>query len=241
MYFSTTATFLAYTDAGSSQVTGSVTTNTIGQPDPMITENIYNNGIAVGGPLSLTSNRGFTVEGFVNTSHGLVDTKVVQSIDFSNAQKYYVTLDGTVYDQSIGQTTSISSATTTQDSGNTTVKAVQFSWPLTLSYAFSANPDGSYQQYTTANQGFRKSVLVELNGNPTYSSTFSDAVTPHDQLLVDAGGNASTQGQYNSETYQYSNSEGACWNETVTANGGALTSVQGGSCARPKRGIAVRK
>jgi hypothetical protein len=240
-YFSATATLLLYQDTGSTQVTGSVTTNTIGQPDLMITENIFNNGIAVGGPLSVTVDRGFTLEGFVNTSHGMVDTKVVQSIDFNNGQKYYVTLDGAVYDQSIGQTTSINSATTTQAGNNTTMKAVQFAWPLTLSYSFSANADGSYQQYTTAKQGFQKSVLVELNGNPTYSSSYSDAVAPHDLLMVDASGNATTQNQYNSETYQYSNSDGACWNETVTANGGALSTVQGGSCARVKQGTALSK
>lgn len=43
-YFSATATVLLYLDAGSSQVTGMVTQNTIGQPDPSITENIVDNG-----------------------------------------------------------------------------------------------------------------------------------------------------------------------------------------------------
>ena len=88
----------------------------------------------------MTSSRGFTLEGYVNTSHGTVDTKVVQSIDFSNAQKYYVHLDGSVYDQYVGQTTTISSVTTTQDSGNILTNNKQYSWPLTLSYAFTANP-----------------------------------------------------------------------------------------------------
>ena len=35
-YFSATATLLLYQDAGSSQVTGAVTENTIGEPDPVI-------------------------------------------------------------------------------------------------------------------------------------------------------------------------------------------------------------
>ena len=35
--------------------------------------------------------------------------------------------------------------------------------------------------------------------------------------MVDASGTATTTGQANSETYQYSNSNGACWNETVRA------------------------
>src|SRR5208337_727475 len=39
-YFSATATLLLYLDAGSSQVTGAVTRNTIGQPNPVVKERI---------------------------------------------------------------------------------------------------------------------------------------------------------------------------------------------------------
>jgi Peptide N-acetyl-beta-D-glucosaminyl asparaginase amidase A len=229
-YFSATATLLLYQDAGSTQITGAVTENTIGVPDPSEVENITTNGVISYGTLSVTSSRGFTLEGFVNTSHGTVDTKVVQSIDFSNAQKYYVRLDGSVYDQYVGQGTTISSATTTHDSGNVLVNSKQYSWPLILSYAFTGFPDGSYQQYAQIQQAFHKSELVKLNGTAIYSSTFSDAVAPKDLLMVDASGDATTSGQQNSETYQYSNSNGACWNQTVRAAAGVLTSVQGGSC-----------
>jgi hypothetical protein len=229
-YFSATANLLLYQDAGSSQITGAVTTNTIGQPDPMISEHIFDLPAIVWGTLSLTSNRGFTVEGNVQTSHGSVDTKVVQSIDFNNAQKYYVRTDGSIYDQFVGQTTTISSVTTTTNGNNVTTDSKQFSWPLALSYDFKANPDGSYQQFSVLHQGFTKDVLVKLNGRPQYSSSFSDAVSPTDTLLVDSSGNSSTRGQASSETYQYSNSQGACWNETIRAAGGVLTSVQGGSC-----------
>ncbi|MGB7552908.1 MAG: peptide-N4-asparagine amidase [Candidatus Korobacteraceae bacterium] len=235
-YFSATATLLLYQDSGSSQVTGAVTENTIGQPDPNIVENISTNGTISWGTLSVTSSRGFTLEGFANTSHGRVDTKVVQSVDFSNGQKYYVRLDGSVYDQSVRQTTSISSVTTTQDSGNVLTNSKQYSWPLNLSYGFTGFPDGSYQQYAQIQQAFHKSELVKLNGTAIYSSTFSDAVAPKDLLLVDSSGTATTQGQANSETYQYSNSNGACWNETVRAANGVLTSVQGGSCQRKSAG-----
>ncbi len=239
-YFSATANLLLYQDLGSTQVTGAVTSNTVGQPDPMITEHIFYNGIIARGPVTVISDRGFTLEGFVNTSHGTVDTKVVQSIDFNNHQDYYVREDGSVYDQRVNQNTSISSSTTTQSSDNTTVKTVQFSWPLMLSYDFSTNPDGSYQQYTTLHQIFNKSVVVEVNGTPTYSSTFSDMVKPTDNLFVDASGNAFPTGQENRETYQYQNSLGACWDETVKAAAGVLTSVHGGSCGRGQKTFSVK-
>jgi hypothetical protein len=229
-YFSATANLLLYQDPGSTQVTGAVTTNTIDQPDPTINQNIVNNGTYAAGPVSINSTRGFTVEGYVETSHGTVDTQVVQSIDFNNGQRYYVLLDGSVDNQWLGQSTNISSSTTTTNGSNVTTNSTQFSWPLGLQYFYTANPDGSWVQSTQIHQGFSKSVLVELNGTPTFSSTFSDQVSPTDTLNVSASGNVTTSNQTNSETYQYSDSNGACWNETISASAGALTSVQGGSC-----------
>ena len=230
-YFSATATLLLYQDQGSTQITGALTTDTVGQPSPVITEHIQSNSGAAWGTLSIDSNRGFTTEGYVQTSHGMVDTKVVQSIDFSNWQKYYVTFDGLTYDQTVHQNTSISSVTTTAGS-NITTDTKQFSWPMDLTYDFSANPDGSFQQYSKIDQQFQRGLLVKLNGKQSYSSSYSDEVTPTDTLIVDANGNVTTQGQANTETYQYSNSNGACWNERIRAAAGVLTSVHGGSCAQ---------
>jgi hypothetical protein len=235
-YFSATANLLLYQDLGSTQVTGVVTTNTIGQPDPVVNQSIVNNGTYAAGPLAINSTRGFTLEGYVQTSHGTVDTKVVQSIDFNNGQGYYVKQDGTVDNQFVGLITNISSVVTTNDGTNITTDAEQSSWPLGLNYAYTANPDGSYVQSTQIHQGFTKSVMVELNGSPTYSSSFLDEVSPTDTLSVDSSGNYTTSNQTNSETYQYSNSNGACWNETITAAAGDVTSVQGGNCARGQKG-----
>jgi hypothetical protein len=234
-YFSATANLLLYQDLGSTQLTGEVTTNTITPPDPVINQNIINNGTWAAGPVAINSSRGFTVEGYVNTSHGTVDTKVVQSIDFNNGQSYYVLQNGSVDDQFVGLISNISSATTTTAGSNITTNDTQYSWPLGLRYAYTANPDGSFVQSTQINQGFSKDVLVELNGTPTYSSSFLDKVTPTDTLSVDASGNYTLSNQTNSETYQYSNSNGACWNETLTASAGLITSVQGGSCTRGQK------
>ncbi len=231
-YFSATATLLLYLDAGSSQVTGAVTSNTIGEPAPVVKENIKNNGTYVTGTVSVISLRGFTLEGYVQTSHGKVDTKIVQSIDFSNKQKYNVSVDGSVYDQSVDQSTSIVSATTTTQGGNTVSKYMQFTWPLKLSYDFTANPDGSFQQTTKLQQLFQKNELATLNDAPTHVKTFVDSVSPTDTLMVDAQGNVTTSGQANSENYQFYDSSGACWNQTVKAAAGVLTSAKGGNCQK---------
>jgi hypothetical protein len=234
-YFSATANLLVYQDLGSNQLTGEVTTNTITAPDPTINQNIVNNGTFAAGPLAINSTRGFTTEGYVNTSHGTVDTKVVQSIDFNNGQSYYVLQNGSVDNQFVGLIDNISSVTTTTAGSNITTNNTQYSWPLGLRYAYTANPDGSYVQSTQIHQSYSKNVLVELNGSPTYSESFSDAVSPTDTLSVDASGNYTLSNQTNSETYQYSNSNGACWNQTLTASAGDITSVNGGSCTKGRK------
>jgi hypothetical protein len=236
MYFSATANLLVYQDLGSTQVTGELTSDTITPPDPVINQNIVNNGTYAAGPVAVNSSRGFTVEGYVNTSHGTVDTKVVQSIEFNNGQSYYVLLNGLVDNQFVGQITNISSATTTTAGSNVTTNNTQYAWPLGLRYTYTANPDGAYVQGTQIHQTYSKNVLVELNGNPTYSSSFLDMVSPTDTLNVDASGNFFTTNQTNSETYQYSNSNGACWNQTLTSAGGQITSVQGGNCSDGRKG-----
>jgi hypothetical protein len=231
-YFSATANLLLYQDLGSTQVTGAVTTNTITQPDPVVNENIVNNGTYAAGPLAVNSTRGFTTEGYVQTSHGTVDTKVVQSIDFNNGQGYYVLLSGLVDQQFIGQITNISSATTTTAGSNVTTNTTQYAWPLGVRYVYTANADGSYVQNTQIHQTFSKSVLVKLNGTPTYSSSLVDEVSPTDSLSVQANGNYTTSNQKNTENYEYSNSNGACWNLTLNAEAGILTSIASGGCDR---------
>ena len=107
----------------------------------------------------------------MQTSHGLVDTKVVQSIDFSNAQKYYVRTDGSIYDQYVGQNTTISSATTTTSGSNVTTDSKQYSWPLALTYDFKANrgwllpavqPDSSGLHEERAGEAERHADLLQL-------------------------------------------------------------------------------
>lgn len=234
-YFSATANLLLYQDLNSTQVTGQVTTNTITPPDPTINQNIVNNGTYAAGPLAVNSSRGFTLEGYVNTSHGTVDTKVVQSLDFNNGQRYYVLQNGSVDNQFVGLISNISSATTTTAGSNVTTNSTQYSWPLGLRFAYTANPDGSFVQSTQIHQGFSKNVLVELNGTPTYSLSYLDEVSPTDTLSVDASGNYTLSNQTNAETYQYSDSTGACWNETLNASAGLITAVQGGSCTKGRR------
>jgi len=232
--FSTTATLLVFQDHGSQQVTGEVTRNTIGVPNPNVVEKL--NTAADGsitGSVTVGSSRSFRVEGFVKTSHGRVETDVRQDIQFSNRQDFNIT--NTVFVQSIKQRTVISSETSTngQDGGKTTQR---FEWPLDLSINFTVNPDGSGGfQTTTVRQQFLSAATQNGNGGNSFS-VVSNTVTPSDTLLFDANFNITGfQGQQSAQEFFSNDSSSGCFSRKITAAAGLLTSVTDGVlCANNK-------
>ncbi len=227
-YFSATATLLLYLDHGSQQVTGALLKDTLGEPDPTVKENIKTDGTAYYGTVRVTSKRGFAVSGYVNTSHGRVQTDVAQSISFSNAQKYNVYIDGTVYDQTVKQNTSIASQTKTRSSRGVGLDNRLNSWPLTLDYAYNLYSDNSQKQVVSITQGLSENQLSTQNGWPVYFSSMDVSENPGDTLLIDPNGVATPMDQSNSERFIYFDSNRTCWDRTVKANGGTLTSYKDG-------------
>src|SRR5262249_16852515 len=76
--FQVTGTLLLYLDQGSSHVTGAVTLNTLGSgPHPTATENLTTapDG-TITGSVNTKAQRDAVVSGYVNTSHGRVDTTI---------------------------------------------------------------------------------------------------------------------------------------------------------------------
>ena len=228
-YFSATATLLLYLDHGSRQVTGELKADDIGAPTPKVVENLTNNNGNVGGSVITTSKRSFHVAGSINTSHGRVYSEVDQTITFSNHQNF--TINNTTYIQNISQNTNVSSNSASVEHGQTHSQRTQTSYPLTVDINFSTKPDGTSAQATKIEQALNKYSVYSLNGVPIYWSSFSDKVLPLDTLLFDASGNLTGKtGQSSSQQYQFSDSKGACYNQTIKANSGTLTSVTGGKC-----------
>ncbi len=201
MYFSATATLLLYLDHNSQKVTGALLKDTLGQPDPTVKENIKTNGIAYYGTVSVSSNRGFVVSGYVNTSHGKVETDVAQSITFSSAQTYNVYIDGSVYDQTVKQNTGMAAQTSTKSSAGLRLDTRLNAWPLTLNFAYNLYSDNSQKQVTSITQGLSENQLTTQNGWPIYFSTMDISENPGDTLLINPQGVATPASQSNSEHF----------------------------------------
>ena len=223
-YFSTTATLLLYLDHGSAQVTGGLTADTVGTANPTVTENINTDASGnITGTVSVTSGRQFKVSGFVNTSHGTVTTEVVQHINFSNNQQFNITADGNTYVQDITQNTKIGSLVTRKTQGQAQVSTKELQWPLTLNYSFLVNPDGSADQTTTIQQQYRQHEVDSGSGGPAYVSDLTVTDTPADTLVFSSS--VFPQDQSSTQHYVFVDNRGACWDRTISASGGALTSV----------------
>ncbi len=214
-------------------MTGEVTSNTIGAgPTPDVQENITTTDGIISGTVTVRSSRQFTVEGFVNTSHGKVKTEVVQNLDFSNRQDFNIS--SSLYVQNITQTTSISSQTTTKNRGVHRETSKQLDWPLTLDFSFATNPDHSASQTTTIRQEYNSHEIVTDHDHHTvFFSDLSNVVTPADTLFFNASGAVTgNQGQQNAQRYFSTDSSGACYSRAITAADGVLTSITDGEGCR---------
>jgi hypothetical protein len=214
--FSTTATLLVFLDHGAKKVTGAVTANTVGVPAPVVKTNLKTDAAGTTtGNVTVTSTRNFVVAGFVNTSHGRVQTEVRQTVDFSNSQNFVVPTAAAInFEQDITQKTAIASVT---KSGDTETR-LNFSWPLTVN--LTAPPDGTFQ--SDIHQGFERADLLLREGEVRSGGFISNSVAPTDNFP--AGTN-----RFNTQTYFSADSTGACFSRTIAAASGFLTSIVNGA------------
>jgi Peptide N-acetyl-beta-D-glucosaminyl asparaginase amidase A len=233
--FSTTATLLVFQDHGSKQVTGEVTRNTIGVPNPSVVENLATAADGtITGSVTVSSSRVFRVEGFVQTSHGRVETDVRQDIQFSSRQDFNIT--NLAFVQNIKQRTAISSETSTNGEGGGSAQQ-RFEWPLDLVFSFNVNADGSGgSQTTTVKQQFLSANTQHGDGPDTFS-VVSNTVTPSDTLLFDANFNITgSSGQQSAQEFFSNDSSNGCFSRKITAVGGLLTSVTNGALCENNKG-----
>jgi Peptide N-acetyl-beta-D-glucosaminyl asparaginase amidase A len=223
-YFSATATLLLFLDHGSQQVTGAVTSNTIGSgPSPSISENLQTGSSGnVTGTVTTSSARNFRLAGFVNTSHGRVDTEVRQSINFRNVQNFNVS--ATVDTQDISQQTNVDSYTTARQGGSTFEMYENYTYPLTLNYTLTFASDGSATQVGNVSQEYRKTMTT-----PFLASFVDNQVKSADTLDVNSSfqitGNSSASSM---QTYNAFNTSGESYSCTLKSENNTLTTISQG-------------
>jgi len=220
-YFSTTATLLLFLDHGSTKVTGQVTTNTIGAPNPSIaTRGIDRTADPVTGTVTTTSSRSFVLAGWVRTSHGKVQTEVRQTIDFSNVQDFVVPgAVSTFFSQKIAQLTSISSTTKVRAGDRSGETVVRMAWPLKVEIISADNFNSGWT--TRIHQSYDRADSVSREGEVEFSSVVSNSGDWADDYPT-------TTIQSGAQRYFSDDSDGHCYSRSITAAHGVLTSITDG-------------
>jgi hypothetical protein len=229
-YFSATASLLLYLDSGSTQVTGAITHNTLSAaPTPVVLENINTVNGATVGAVKVTSERTYIIEGYVDTSHGRVNTEVSDLVNFSSVERFDIS--SLQYVQDITQDNDLSSASAVTDHGTTTYTSQSFGYPLNLDISVAYNSDGSGVQTTKVNQQYNTTSSVG-NQRGEYDSTGSNVVTATDMLDFNSSGEITgNTGQKSSQNYSFTSSSPGgdqCYDRTIRAANGVLTGVQNG-------------
>ena len=230
-YFLATANLLVFTDHGRKEVGGGLLTNTLSAaPTPVVAEHLSTSTAGTTtGTVTVGSNRNFTISGYVETSHGRVETTVEQKVDFLSVQTFDVNTATGPDIQNAVQTSTLDSTTTTRDGFLVTSAVKHISYPLTLDYSYVINPDGTAAQVVTSNQQNLLSETDTLNGFPLFKSDKQEQVIATDTLNFNASGNLTAAGTGKSTaSYQADDSLGNCYSRSLASVNHVLTAVTDG-------------
>lgn len=233
-YFLATANLLVYTDHQKRRVQGGVLTNTLSAaPTPVVNDGITYNASTgqYTGTITDSSDRAFTISGYVNTSHGRVITTVQQKVDFLNTQEFDVDPStGTPEIQNVQQDTTVNSLTSTRQGAIVTTREEHFDYPLKMDYAWTYSPDyTTAAQVASVNQGYKLDITDGIFGIPLYSSHTSEQTSASDTLNFNfVAGTDLPDNPQTTQTYSFHDSLGHCYSETLTAANSVLTGVTNG-------------
>jgi hypothetical protein len=232
-YFLATANLLVFTDHGAKVVKGGLLSNNLSAaPSPSVKENISvdSTGTIYTGNVLVTSKRSFAISGYVNTSHGRVETTVKQSVAFSSNQTFDVAPTEDI--QNAKQLTTVDSTTTIRDGFLVNTSEKHFSYPLTVDYSFVVNADGSFSQTTTSDQQDLVNGTQSVGFGFT-TSQLSNEVHATDTENWDSGGNfLGTTDSKTWQTYTSKGFPGPCYSRTLMASAQKLTTVKDGAGCR---------
>ena len=228
-YFEVTANLLVYTDHGTQKVTGGVVENTLAAtPTAKIKENItYNSSTSTyTGTIFTGYTHAFTIKGYVNTSHGRVETTISQNLNYAGNQEFDVNPSvGYPETQNQQQLTTVDTDTTTQEGFFVQRSVSHLAYPLNVKYFYGLNTQGVLYQNTAIDQGYQLSTVENLFGRGPFSTNTFEQTKSQDDWNLSTGAPSNTK---SSQTYQYNDSRGGCYSETLTSANNVLTGVTNG-------------
>ena len=231
-YFSATAALLVYQDHHASQVSGQLVLNTLVNQSPTPTTGSTLSQNAAGtttGAVTTDLSRHFVIEGYVNTSHGRVDTTVNQTVAFANTETF--TINSTVYDQTSQQLTSVEGVSRSRIGDSVSGEFHQsYRYPLYVqSNQTFTDSQGDSTIATTIRQGLDQHSDLSINNFPLYAADVHDHVEGSDSIDYNADYQIlSHAGQKNTQTFTFNDSLGGCYRSSVSSANNVVTAYSSG-------------
>ncbi|HEY0784779.1 MAG TPA: peptide-N4-asparagine amidase [Acidobacteriaceae bacterium] len=228
-YFADTATLLLFLDHGSQQTTGELTNNTLPQPTPPYVKNDYQTSALgeITGNSLVVQQRTFNLAGYVNTSHGRVQTSIDETVDFAN---YQTIVDSSIeYLQTVAQASGAYSVTHTKDGPLDFETDRVMVYPFTFTYDYQVNADGSFFIASQVNQQDYSYEKQLLDGFTYYTRYGDENVNSSDTLNYAASGALSGHTGSSTAYDQQNDSLGSCYSRQLTAADTKLTAVLDGA------------
>jgi len=237
-YFTVTAQLLAFEDHARKEISGALTADTLTAPDPTVTNTVNLNSSGQGsGTVTVTNRHNFKISGYVDTSHGHVETTVDQQVNFNSVAN--IVSAATTYTQDNVQTSTVHSKTTTSDGWFFTTNESDFSFPITVNQLVTFESNGNISIATSLDQKYQRDETRTLEGFPIYESHVINEVTPTDTftLISLGGGNyevGSNSGQSNEQKYFFRDSLGTCYSRELKAANNVLDTVTDGAACHDR-------
>lgn len=222
--FDASGTLLLYQDAATRQVTGQMTRNTLpGLVAADVSDNVHRNASGeVRGLVTTRSLHQYDLEGFVDTSRGRVDTRLSQSLSFTNKQNVYARDPAGTANDAYLMVVDLESRITSRmrqwREGVLVAEDAEYHvWPLTLDYQYGAA--NLHQVVSLRSERWRPGqarYYARLRHEGIYNYRMPELGTPYWQ---------STQ------SYVFRDSQGSCHAVDSSGNGGVVAAyVQGNGC-----------
>lgn len=211
-YFAANAALVVYEDHGSSVVSGRLVSNgTASAPAQTVIEKVKSNNSGTVGTITVTGTHPVSLNGYVITSKGRIDTRVAQTVRFSNVQKINVT--PSQFLQDITQQSSVTSRTVTTTKGHAATSQATLTWPLTLNYDYVATSSSSATQKAQVAQTKNESGLVQEPGSAN-SYLLLNTVHSSDTLTFSPSGFTPSNGK-STQQYKSLNLQGRCYDKII--------------------------
>lgn len=221
--FSTCGALLVYTDPHATRVTGKLVEDTLSAPVPQVSTSLHKSALGeIGGPVSLTAHRKLVIDGWVETSRGLVETRVEEDFTFTNRQTYVLTPAKQSVD--LAQDQRIKVHTMTHGRGSKSESIADTDWPLAMHLADPASVIAGARAEHTVDQGIRRIEVVVKERRP-FTSTLSDMLWSQDTVVFGGQGRRANRSPGSWQSYDYADSAGGHWSRIVATRNLKVTAV----------------